>query len=318
MHPLRPTLERLITSRTLRVVATLVLVAVIVWRSQPQHLVSAAGRLGPSSIVVAALLTLPFLYFKTLRWLYILRFGGSEARFADAAISLLGGMGIALLTPARVGEVARIAYLRDNRKLRLSGLVLLDKFFDVEVLVLLSAIGAWEIISWGLGALLLLMGVAGLVFAFFPRVFRRPIELIERRMPFGGRTKEVFSALDSLSPPATILYLVLTVAAFAIVILQFGVILHGATNVSPRIALLTFPLVILTNIVPLTIAGLGLREGASILLLGHFHVNAALAAISAFTMFFLNTALPGLAGAFVPLFHGPRPSPEAQVIVNKS
>lgn len=234
----------------------------------------------------------------------MLRFAGSEATLGEAAMSLIGGMGVALITPGRVGEVARIAYLRDARKLRLSALVMLDKFFDVLILLWLAAPGAWIILGWPAGVALIALGIAGLIFTMFPRTANRPLALMERKLPLGGRTREVFASLESLSPRATVLYIGLTLLAFALVILQFGIILRGNAHVSPSVALLTFPLVILTNILPITIAGIGLREGAAILLLGHYHVKPAIAAISAFTMFFLNTGLPGIVGAFGPLFRG--------------
>ena len=291
-------------SRVFRVVATLLLLGFVLWRSQPQNIVSDADRFGVGTLLVALALTIPFLYLKVLRWMYILRHGGSDASFGEAAVSLMGGMGFALITPARVGEVARVAYLRDPRKLRLASLVMLDKFFDVLVLVLLSSVGAWRILGWPFGSLLFAVGVAGLLFTFFPQMFRRQLVFMERRVPLGGKTADVFGALDSLSPTATALYIALTVAAFAIVILQFGIILHAAANVSVRVALLTFPLVILTNVLPLTIAGLGVREATAVLLLAHFHVPAAVAAIAAFVMFFLNTAIPGMVGALlVPLLY---------------
>lgn len=291
-------------SRIFRVVATLLLLAFVLWRSQPQNIVSDSNRFGIGTLLAAFALTIPFLYFKALRWMYILRYGGSEASFGEAAISLMGGMGFALITPARVGEVARVAYLDDPRKLRLASLVMVDKFFDVLVLVLLSSVGAWQILGWPFGTFLLAAGIAGLLFTFFPHLFRRRISMIERRVPLGGKTAEVFAALESLSPAATALYIALTVAAFAVVILQFGIILHGSADVSVRVALLTFPLVILTNVLPLTIAGLGIREATAVLLLAHFQVPAAVAAIAAFAMFFLNTAVPGIVGALlVPLLY---------------
>ena len=296
--------QRCLKSRVFRISATLVLLGFVLWRSQPQNIAADADKFGVGTLLAAFALTIPFLYFKVLRWMYILRYGGSEASFGEAAVSLMGGMGFALITPARVGEVARVAYLRDPRKLRLASLVMLDKFFDVLVLVLLSSVGAWQILGWPLGALLLAVGVAGLLFTYFPELFRRRLSFVERRMPLGGKTADVLGALESLSPAATTLYIALTAAAFAIVILQFGIILHAAANVSVRVALLTFPLVILTNVLPLTIAGLGIREATAVLLLAHFHVPAAIAAIAAFVMFFLNTALPGIIGALlVPLLY---------------
>lgn len=308
----RDRLNELVRSPILRLGATFVLVAVVVWRSQPQHLASAIPKLGFANIGVAAILTVPFLYLKALRWYAMLRFAGSQATMTEATVSLIGGMGVALITPGRVGEVARVAYLKDARKLRLSALVMLDKFFDVMVLVWLAVPGAWSILGWPAGAALVIAGTAGLLFTLFPHTLRGPIAWLERKVPLGGRTKETFTSLESLSPRATGIYIVLTVVAFAFVILQFGIILRGNTHVSAPVALLTFPLVILTNVLPITVAGIGLREGAAILLLGHYHVPAAIAAISAFTMFFLNTGLPGLVGAFLPLFRrSPKPATPA-------
>ncbi len=295
-------LVHFVSSSVGRIAATIILLAIVVYRSQPQHLAAAAGRLGILSLLVAAALTLPFLYLKALRWQVMLRYAGSETKFGEAAISLIGGMGLALITPARLGEVARVAFLRDTRKLRLSGLVLLDKLFDVLVLVILSIPGAWLLISPIFALILAIVGLAGLALTLAPQLLHGLRNTLSRRVPLGGRTAEILGAIDGLSPGATLIYLGLTLGAFLVVILQFAIILHGARNVSPSAAFDTFPLVILTNILPLTIGGLGIREGAAILLLRHFHIAAALAAISAFAMFFLNTALPGLVGALIPAF----------------
>jgi hypothetical protein len=71
-------------------------------------------------------------------------------------------------------------------------------------------------------------------------------------------------------------------------------------------------MVVLTNAVPLTVAGLGTREGAAIILLSryHTHILRSVASASAFLMFFMNTALPGIVGALVtPFFRPPTERP---------
>ncbi|HZT96106.1 MAG TPA: lysylphosphatidylglycerol synthase transmembrane domain-containing protein [Chloroflexota bacterium] len=296
---LRSSLLAPLKSPAVRILLTIALVAVVIWRSEPQRLLADAPRFGIATLAVGLLLTVPFLYLKSLRWMYMLRYAGIEVGFREASLSLLGGMGLALLTPARLGEVARVVYLRDPRKLRLSALVMLDKLFDVLVLVLLSIAGAWRIIGWPVGAVFALIGLTGLVAVLFPRTLHRLFVPVEGRFPWNGRTREIVASLESLSFAASLLYLSLTVVAFAVVMLQFGIIIHGSAHVNPGVGLLTFPLVILTNVIPLTIAGVGIREGAAVLLLGQFHVAAAIAAISAFAMFFLNTALPGIVGALL-------------------
>ncbi len=162
-------LGRLVRNTAFRVGATIVLLILVLWRSQPQKLLSDSGKFGLQALLLALLLTIPFLYFKSLRWMYMLRYAGSDASFSEAALSLVGGMGLALLTPARLGEVARVAYLRDSRKLRLSALVMLDKLFDVIVLVLLSVAGAWRIIGWPAGLAFAVVGCLGLVVTLFPK-----------------------------------------------------------------------------------------------------------------------------------------------------
>ncbi len=102
-----------------------------------------------------------------------------------------------------------------------------------------------------------------------------------------------------MSPRVTTVFLALTVASFALVFLQFGVILLSWRSWSLDIVLLTFPLVILTNILPVTIGGLGLREGTAALLLAHYGVSSADAAVTALLSSTVNTYLPGLAGALL-------------------
>src|SRR5262249_11177509 len=74
-----------------------------------------------------------------------------------------------------------------------------------------------------------------------------------------------------------------------------------------------FPLVVLTNAVPVTIAGFGLREGTAVYLLSHYGVPQAFAFAGAFLMFFLNTALPGFVGAaLAPILRGGQPKDQGR------
>jgi uncharacterized membrane protein YbhN (UPF0104 family) len=73
------------------------------------------------------------------------------------------------------------------------------------------------------------------------------------------------------------------------------------------IVVLTFPLVVLTNVLPITIGGLGVREAAAAALLSHYGVSPADAALAALLMFGINTALPGIVGATLLPAAGARP-----------
>jgi glycosyltransferase 2 family protein len=289
----------LYANRWSRYVLTVALVGLVVVKVDLRHVWRALGSARPEYLLLALCLTPLFIYFKVLRWHFMLRAASIDATFKESAVSLVGGMGLALVTPARLGELIRVAYLRDEQKMKIGGLVLIDKGFDVLVLVILSIPGAWRLLGPPAGVLMSVVALTGLTLVFLPRFTARFLAKLSVNMPFRGRLQSGLGSLDCLTPLNTGLFLTLTLLAFAVILLQFGVILLSWRSWSLDVVLLSFPLVILTNIVPLTVGGLGIREGVAAALLSHFGVPAAYGALTAFISFTINTALPGFIGAFL-------------------
>jgi uncharacterized membrane protein YbhN (UPF0104 family) len=123
-------------------------------------------------------------------------------------------------------------------------------------------------------------------------------------------------SLESLGPASAATFLALTLLSFVVVLLQFGIILLSWHTWSLDIVFLTFPLVVLTNVLPITIGGLGVREAAAAVLLGHYGVSQSHAVLAALLMFALNTALPGIVGALVLPFLG-RPAASTTGVVDR-
>ena len=293
------TLRVIYANRWARYALTLALLALVAAKVNPHRLLASLQSARPNYVALALLLTAPFLYLKALRWHLLLRAGNIRASFLESTISLIGGMGLGLVTPARIGELIRAAYLRDPRKLKIGGLVMIDKGLDVLVLAALSIPGAWLLLGPLAGVAFALVTILGLFLIYSPGRLLVWLPGVSFRLPARARLERVWSSLDSLSTRATTTYLVLTVLSFVVVLLQFGLILLSWRSWSFSVAALTFPLVILTNVLPLTIGGLGIREAAAVVLLGHYGVPPAHAALAAFLMFAINTALPGMAGALL-------------------
>jgi uncharacterized membrane protein YbhN (UPF0104 family) len=288
-------------SPVLRYGITVVLLAIILWKINPQQFWQAGKNLSLANLLVAMLLTVPFLILKALRWHLLLRAAHCQATFWEGLLSLLGGMGVALLTPARIGEVTRAAYLSEPRKLRVGALVMVDKVYDVIILALLSIAGAALLVSPLLAAALTAFGLAGVYLALRPRDLRalfRPA----RVLPFYARVDRVLSGFVEFPAVVGLICLLYTLGSFLIVLLQYWIILRAWNVGGIDVVAYCFPLVVLTNAVPLTVAGLGTREGAAILLLRHYTIAQSVAATSAFLMFFMNTAVPGIIGALITPF----------------
>jgi len=286
-------------NRWVRYGLTLGLLALVLLKVRPQQIAGALSSVSPGALALGLALTVPFLYLKALRWRLMLEAAGIQAGFGEALFSLVGGMGLALVTPARLGEVVRAAYVRDPRKIKIGALVLIDKGFDVLVLALLSVAGAWVLVSPALGVVLAAATALGLVFVYRPQLPARVLQGAARRLPLADQIARALGALESLNRRSTTIFLGLTAASFAVVLVQFAVVLSSWKAPAADVVFLTFPLVILTNVLPVTVAGLGVREGAAVLLLRHYGVPPAHAALAAFLMFFMNTALPGIAGALL-------------------
>jgi uncharacterized membrane protein YbhN (UPF0104 family) len=292
-------LRRLFSNPWVRYGLTLVLLGLVALKVHPQSLTAAARAAQPAQVVAALLLTVPFLYCKALRWHLMLRAAAIDATLGEAAVSLIGGMGLALLTPARLGELVRAAYLRDPQKLKIGGLVMIDKGLDVLVLCGLAIPGAWALLGPLAGLAFVAATTAGLLLVYNPtRVHGALTSLSARSRPsLAARLQRLWASLESLSPRSTTTFLALTLLSFAVVLVQFGIILSDWRDPTLGLVLLTFPLVILTNVLPITVGGLGVREGAAAFLLAHYGVPASDAVLAALLMFTINTALPGVLGA---------------------
>jgi uncharacterized protein (TIRG00374 family) len=307
-------LRSLYAKRWVRYTLTVALLGLVLYKVNLGHLVRAAGSARPRYLLFALLLTGPFLYLKALRWHFMLGSAGVRASFGEAALSLIGGMGVALITPARIGELVRAAYLQDPQKLKIAGLVLIDKGFDVLVLSCLSIAGAWSLLGAWVGLAFTALSVLGLIGVYRPAPLLRLFLRIATRVPMQAKVERVVSGLESLTPATTSAFLLITLVSFVVVLLQFGIILLSWQNWSLNIVFLTFPIVVLTNVLPITIGGLGVREATAAALLAHYGVPQSQAVLAALLMFAINTALPGIVGAIVLPLASRRPTASAGVI----
>lgn len=301
-------------NRWVRYALTIVLLGIVLYKVNLTHMGRAIGSAQPRYLLFALVLTGPFLYLKALRWHLMLGAAHIEAPFSEAALSLIGGMGVALITPARLGELVRAAYLRSPQKLRIAGLVMIDKGFDVLVLVCLSIAGAWTLLGAWAGMAFTGLSIVGLIGVYRPRPVQKLLLRLSRRLPLQSKLERVAGSLESLTPASTTTFLLLTVLSFVVVLLQFGIILLSWHGWSLNIVFLTFPLVILTNVLPITIGGLGVREAAAAALLAHYGVPPSRAVLAALLMFALNTALPGILGAIVLPLMSHRPAASAGAV----
>ena len=88
-----------------------------------------------------------------------------------------------------------------------------------------------------------------------------------------------------------IFYMIITVFQYFIILLLFSEISFFQT-------LISIPLVLCANIIPITFAGLGLRETFAITVLANYQIQSEIAVTASLIVFLFNSALPALVGLY--------------------
>lgn len=245
--------------------------------------------------------SLLFTALKISKW-HCLLAGHKRGIGASASIrSYLAGMSLGILTPARVGELGRFIELPDVSRRSAVGLVMADKLLELIALMLFALYGAHRFLgrtaflAYALAVLLLTYGVV-----LFPPAFLRSV-LRSTRRALRGRFDGTLDPLERLfyagQYPLRRVFS-LSLLSYAALLTQAYFLLRGFGSAGFRAVAAVIPLTALSNIVPLTIAGLGVREGLSAVLLDTFSVSPSVAVDLSLLIFAMNTLIPALCGLY--------------------
>ncbi|MGB8646553.1 MAG: lysylphosphatidylglycerol synthase transmembrane domain-containing protein [Anaerolineae bacterium] len=296
----------------LRLLGVLLLVALVpFFKIDLRATVNILAHADLFDITLAVLLFIPFLASKAWRWQVILRDLGVSIPFGQASNLYALGLGAGMVTPGQVGDAVKVAYLRSQGLGRALLSVLLDRLWDILVLLLLTGSGAflfWQQLQseWVVLALLTLGAGAILALTASPRAQGWLLKLLEkmRRNSTPGAGFEPVR----LSPAQILRQFALTLLATAVVYLRLYLL---TTAVGVHLGLIPFiaamSLATVAALVPISISGLGTRDAALVgisALVGMTSEQAL--AVSALILFL--SVVNGLVGLAVWLVWKPRPA----------
>ena len=126
----------------LRLSLSLLFLAVLVWLASPIKVARTLAGCDARLLIATLALTPVFLAGRVLRWSLLVRQVSPQAPLGAISRSYLWGMAVGLVTPGRLGEVARI------RGLGLSGsgvgLFLVEKSGEIVVILAMCAVSVWS------------------------------------------------------------------------------------------------------------------------------------------------------------------------------
>jgi uncharacterized protein (TIRG00374 family) len=315
-------------SKKLRLAASLVLLGIVAWRIDWLRVRDAFASLRLSLWLLATAVYALTQIVSSLRWRMLARPLGFAEPFHRFLSYYYIGMFFNLVLPTSVGgDVVRAWYLdnKSGRKTAAFSTVLADRISGVAVLLLI-ALGALvfrpvELPTWVTGTVAAMTGGAllGLATLFLISRFWRPnsepagcFALAEsqasakqpadatkpRRSVFRDLQSLIFNFQFSIFPSprvffvATLLSIIVQLANVLIVWL-IGQSLH--VSIPDSYYLLLVPTVTLLTLLPISLNGMGVREGGTALLLAPLGIEPSVAVTLAF-LWFAAFVLPSLGG----------------------
>ena len=291
----------------LKIAISLTLIAIVLHALDVTDLVLHFAKIDAVTILLVISIALSVALLHAARWLAVIKASGVKFTFKNALQLVLIGHFFNQTLPSSVGgDAVRIwcAYRAGLNFGIAASTVIVDRAFTLFSLLLLTAAGLpwlFEIVTdpaarWALSAVLF-GGIAGFGAFLAPshlpqfmsrrRVVRALLGLaaLARKVMFSGRYVVPVIALSALS------YIGFSIIVFYLMTaMQFAITLKDCV--------LLVPPVILVSVLPISIAGWGVREGAMVVAFGFIDVPAG-AAFAVSVLFGLTLAVASLPGAWL-------------------
>lgn len=253
---------------------------------------------------------------KVERWRILLRAQGIDFPFRPASLAYFSTYYIGVVTPGRVGEILKVFYLRQNTDAGIgAGLVsvLLDRVLDVVVLMGLASLGIWIVPQFDFlsslwiwtASLVLLAGVIlALIRArFLDRLASRMIRAVGRmtRIPAEqGQLDDFMGGLRRTLGWKTMLFACgLTLLSWLFLLLAcYSIVLSLSIAVSFWFLSFAMAVAGLVSLLPVSIAGIGVRESVLVALFGLIGINVQASMAYSLLYFAVFSIVLGAVGAF--------------------
>ena len=282
-----------VAKRYLKFALTIVLLAALLLSFDVSRFAAALFRVDAGWMAAGIALCFAFVGARMFKWIYLARANGLVAPSIDLVRAMAFALALGIVTPGRVGEVAAIAPFPADARSRALLAYVFDRIGELATVLLFCTPAALVFLpGWGLlvGAGLCL-GSIGIVMAVQVPALRRAIAArLPQRTP--ARLREVLGSVITVSPA----YWLLSLLTYFITYASVAAFIAGSESIDSPLALLLLPPVTLSNLITITIGGLGLREGLAALVAPAGGVSPEVAAAAFFLSFFWTRLVPGMLG----------------------
>ncbi len=291
----------------LKIAVSLALITIVVRAFDVRGITTHFAKVDAATLLLAVTVALSIAFMHTARWLAVIAAGGHRLGFKTALQIVLIGHFFNQVLPSSVGGDAVRAWCAYRAGLSLgaaAGTIIIDRAIALFALLLLAAAGLpwlFEIVAdpaarWALSTVIF-AGLAG--FGIFLAISGLPQFLVRWRaaralLSLAALARKVMSCPRYALP--VILLSVVSFVGFAFIV--FSLARAMQLDVTFKDCVLLVPPVILITVVPVSIAGWGVREGAMVVAFGFVQVASG-AAFALSVLFGLTLAVASLPGSLL-------------------
>jgi len=306
----------------LKVLVAVILLGLIVTTIKPRPIWEALLVAKYDLVLFAALLMPLNIFLQERKWAYLVKLAHPEATPGETWGSLLGGYSFGIVTPGRIGEYGRSLLIRNADPIRLIGLTIIDKFYNLG---LTTAVGlpALFTLPWALSTatgyvLYALLGLFVVIDGFLlylaldPRPVRSLMYAAQIMLPKGKRVAQLMGGLDRFGIPQARRTLLFTLAHYSVFLVQYFLLINALSSLDFLASVRGAAAVLFTkSAIPIAIGDLGLDQLVSVQFFGQFGITSEAAFNASILLFAINVVTPALAGLFfvgrLPLGNRKRP-----------
>lgn len=273
-------------------------------------ILDALEKTDPLMLALSMVLLVLLILLSAYRLHLLARYGGLELTTAASIQSTFAANALNMILPGKMGDLLKAVMMADDRPERLPKALALgvwEKLSDMAFMFLTAALPLALLGDEPLGAIgLAAVGLAALAALAVPRIGALPLGMIGKLRPLATSWTKVLTSLRSR--PAGLAVVLLLTATICFGHLVQIALMAAALGVSGSLELWSIliallPVAIVAGLVPLTFAGVGVRDAALVLLLSPYIGAPTAAALG--VLFWLRYLVPGLLGSpLLPRFIG--------------
>ena len=282
-----------------------------------EKIIEAFKNTDPWFIILSFTIFLPRVLISTYKWQLVAKKQGINVKLIPLTKINLIGLFYGTITPLWLGDWVRIFYLKEESKEcigKCASNVIIDQLLEFFSLFILALFGSFLLLSYfpTLFLVLLSLFIIFISVALFlkekgrsERIFRVVYNfLIPEKLK--KLIANEFDAFYKDIPPLSFLILpfLIEIFSYSLFFLQIYIVaLSFNINIPLLHFILIYPISSLIGMIPITVSGLGTREGALIHLLGIYGVAEQNAVAISLAGYLITYLIPSIIGGILAITH---------------